>query len=96
VGERGPELFVSKTAGTIIPNNRLGRAGRGDNINNVTTTINILKDGQSETKVSGHGGAQPWADMAKSIEGIVKQTIQKEQRLGNSLNPVFRRGGGGL
>ena len=24
VGERGPELFVPKTAGTIIPNNRLG------------------------------------------------------------------------
>ena len=23
VGERGPELFVPKTAGTIIPNNRL-------------------------------------------------------------------------
>lgn len=28
VGERGPELFVPKTAGTIIPNNGLGGAGK--------------------------------------------------------------------
>ena len=27
VGERGPELFVPKTAGTIIPNNMLGSMG---------------------------------------------------------------------
>jgi hypothetical protein len=27
VGERGPELFVPKTAGTIIPNNKLGSMG---------------------------------------------------------------------
>jgi hypothetical protein len=26
VGERGPELFVPKTSGTIIPNNQLGSA----------------------------------------------------------------------
>lgn len=29
VGERGPELFIPKTAGTIIPNNRLGSAMGG-------------------------------------------------------------------
>ena len=29
VGERGPELFVPKTAGTIIPNNALGALGGG-------------------------------------------------------------------
>jgi phage-related minor tail protein len=27
VGERGPELFIPKTAGTIIPNNALGNLG---------------------------------------------------------------------
>jgi hypothetical protein len=26
VGENGPELFIPKTSGTIIPNNRLGSA----------------------------------------------------------------------
>lgn len=34
VGERGPELFVPKTAGTIIPNNRLGNLGGTTNITN--------------------------------------------------------------
>jgi lambda family phage tail tape measure protein len=30
VGERGPELFIPKTAGTIIPNNQLGSAMGGN------------------------------------------------------------------
>lgn len=32
VGERGPELFVPKTAGTIIPNNKLGSMGGGTQV----------------------------------------------------------------
>jgi hypothetical protein len=33
VGERGPELFVPRTAGTIIPNNQLAAMGGGQTIN---------------------------------------------------------------
>jgi len=33
VGERGPELFVPKTAGTIIPNNQLAAMGSGQTVN---------------------------------------------------------------
>jgi hypothetical protein len=33
VGERGPELFIPKTAGTIIPNNQLAAMGGGQTIN---------------------------------------------------------------
>lgn len=38
VGEKGPELFIPKSAGTIIPNNRLSSAmsGGGQTINNYT------------------------------------------------------------
>jgi len=32
VGERGPELFVPKTAGTVIPNNKLGSMGGGPQV----------------------------------------------------------------
>ena len=32
VGERGPELFVPKTAGTIIPNHQLGSMGGGPQV----------------------------------------------------------------
>ena len=49
VGERGPELFVPNSSGTIVPNNRLddvgstgfGGGGRGDNIE-VTFNINTI------------------------------------------------------
>ena len=40
VGERGPELFVPKTAGTIIPNNQLAGALGGTTVNN--TYINAI------------------------------------------------------
>ena len=33
VGERGPELFIPKTSGTIIPNNQLGSAIGGQTVN---------------------------------------------------------------
>lgn len=33
VGERGPELFVPRTAGTIIPNNQLATMGGGQTVN---------------------------------------------------------------
>ena len=32
VGERGPELFVPKTSGTVIPNNQLGSMGGGPQV----------------------------------------------------------------
>jgi hypothetical protein len=89
VGERGPELFTAPATGSIIPNNRLYGPGEGAPIN-VTIIQHINSNGNSDTQVSGQG-APVWSEMAKGIENLVKQTIQKEQRLGNSLNPVFGR-----
>lgn len=45
VGERGPELFVPNTSGTIVPNNRLG--GQGTIIN---LTVNGAIDGESTAR----------------------------------------------
>jgi lambda family phage tail tape measure protein len=41
VGENGPELFLSKSAGTIIPNNQLS-GGRGGSGTNVVYNINAV------------------------------------------------------
>jgi lambda family phage tail tape measure protein len=38
VGERGPELFVPRTAGTIIPNHALGGMGGTTNVTTTTST----------------------------------------------------------
>jgi hypothetical protein len=88
VGERSPELFVAPSTGSIIPNNRLSQ-GYGEGYTNVSTIINIHQDGSTERQTSGNPG-QHWGEMTKSIENIVKATIQKEQRLGNSLKPLQR------
>jgi phage-related minor tail protein len=37
VGERGPELFVPKSAGTIIPNHQLAMGGGNQVVNNAVT-----------------------------------------------------------
>ncbi len=79
VGERGPELFVPSTKGTIIPNNKLG-AGGGNTTNNMIT-VNVDASGSS---VQGNGSE---ADQFGSlIAGVVQATIIDEQRAGGLLN----------
>jgi hypothetical protein len=40
VGERGPELFIPKTAGTIVPNHAL-RGGTGNSFGSSTLHIHV-------------------------------------------------------
>jgi phage-related minor tail protein len=49
VGERGPELFVPRTAGTIIPNHALGNMGSTTNVTN--NYINAIDVKSFETKL---------------------------------------------
>jgi hypothetical protein len=41
VGERGAELFMPRSAGTIIPNHKLGMAGGAPQVHNTYITNNI-------------------------------------------------------
>jgi lambda family phage tail tape measure protein len=65
VGERGPELFVPKTAGTIIPNNMLGSAmgGGGQSITyNGPYIANMSAiDTQSATQFLSKNKSAVWA-----------------------------------
>ena len=65
VGERGPELFVPNTAGTIIPNNQLA-AG---NTNNVNVVVNVTKDSAD---------VQSNADFGKNLGNAIKNAVQAE------------------
>jgi phage-related minor tail protein len=89
VGERGPELFTAPATGGITPNNRLYAAQGGGDVN-TSIVINVQKDGSSTTNVSGDS-PEAMMNLARVIENVTKQTIQKEMRLGNSLNPIFGR-----
>ena len=58
VGERGPELFVPKTAGTIIPNHALGNVGGTTNVTN--NYINAIDTKSFEERLLGSSNAV-WA-----------------------------------
>ena len=77
VGERGPELFVPKTAGTIIPNNAIG----GGNTTNNMITVNVDATGSS---VQGNGSEAD--QLGGLIASVVQATIIDEQRAGGLLN----------
>ncbi len=66
VGENGPELFVPRSAGTIIPNNQLGGGGQTvvNNYNSyITNTVSAL-DAKSV--------AQLFAENKKTLFGVVE------------------------
>lgn len=75
VGERGPELFVPNSSGTIIPNNQLGGMG-GD----VSVVVNVDASGSNvqgnESQAKALGGA---------ISAAVQAEIVKQQRPGGLL-----------
>lgn len=58
VGEKGPELFIPKTAGTIIPNNKLSNIGGVTNITN--NYINAIDTKSFEDRLLGSSSAV-WA-----------------------------------
>lgn len=58
VGEKGPELFVPKTAGTIIPNNRMQATGNTTNVTN--NYISAIDTKSFEDRIYGSSQAV-WA-----------------------------------
>ena len=75
VGERGPELFVPGSSGSIVPNNQLGSMG-GD----VSVVVNVDANGSqvqgNENQAKALGGA---------ISAAVQAEIVKQQRPGGLL-----------
>jgi len=55
VGERGPELFIPKTAGTIIPNHAL--SGMGGTTNVINNYINAIDTKSFEQRLLGSSSA---------------------------------------
>ena len=73
VGERGPELFVPRSAGTIIPNNKMG--GTTNNI-----TVNVDASG---TDVEGDENAGK--ELGRLIAVAVQSEIIQQRRPGGLL-----------
>jgi len=86
VGERGPEMFVSDTAGTIVPNDKLG----GD----IEININNAPPGTSATTSRGPDGRQVinllLGEVANSItsNGVVGRAFDSSR--GTRMAPATR------
>ena len=76
VGEKGPELFVPRSSGTIIPNNRIGG---GDNVTNMVT-VNVDASGSSVAGSSTDAQA-----LGAVIGAAVQAQLIKEKRAGGLL-----------
>ena len=64
VGERGPELFVPSTAGTIIPNNKMG--GMNNNI-----VVNVAVDGGASVDADENNSKQFGLALAAAIQAEI-------------------------
>ena len=74
VGERGPELFIPKAAGTIIPNHQMGGGGSTNIVVNVDAT---------NTEVEGDGGQAE--ELGSMLAAAVQAEIVNQQRPGGLL-----------
>ena len=71
VGERGPELFVPRSSGTVVPNHAMGGA-----------TVNVAVDASGS---SVEGNADQAGQLGKAIGVAVQQELIKQKRPGGLL-----------
>lgn len=69
VGERGPEIFVPKTAGTILPNGVMPNAGKSGDTVNLTQQVNF--------HVNGAPTRESQAQMAGSVFGAGQRMMKR-------------------
>ena len=74
VGERGPELFVPTTAGTIIPNNKMGGMGSSTNI-----IVNVDASG------SAVEGDEEGRALGVALSAAIESELIKQKRPGGLL-----------
>ena len=71
VGEKGPELFVPQSSGTVVPNGAMG---------GVNSVVNVTINGDSEETDSTRS-----SELGRMIEASVVGVINRERRPGGLL-----------
>jgi hypothetical protein len=75
VGEKGPELFVPRSSGTIVPNNKLGGGGSTNVVVNVDASGTDVQGDEAQAR-----------ELGTLISIAVKGELVKQQRPGGLLN----------
>ncbi len=76
VGERGPEIFVPRSAGTIIPNNKIG--GSGGIVNNIN--VNVSAEGMQSNANEDRG-----KELGVALASAIQSELIKQKRPGGLL-----------
>ena len=76
VGERGPELFVPKVAGTIVPNSAMG--GGDSVVNNITVSVDATGSAVSGSSAEGN-------ELGQQIAVAIQSELIKQKRAGGLL-----------
>ncbi|ELY2935652.1 tape measure protein [Cronobacter sakazakii] len=84
------EAYVPLPDGKTIPVTLSGDVGGGKVMAPVSISINVTKEGGSESSSGDEKGA--WTGAVKQIKAIVLDTIAQEKRSGGSLNKYTARG----
>ena len=77
VGEKGPELFVPKSSGTVVPNNKLGGGG--------STSVVVNVDASGSDVQGDDAGAK---ELGTLISVAVQGELLKQQRPGGLLSSL--------
>ena len=77
VGEKGPELFVPRSSGTIVPNNKLGGGG--------STSVVVNVDASGSDVQGDNAGAK---ELGTLISVAVQGELLKQQRPGGLLSSL--------
>lgn len=85
VGERGPELFIPRTAGRIIPNEALGGAQR-DNLTIVNQTTGRI-DRVQEQRI---GPGERALIIQESVQTMRAELMQPSSRTGRGMRSTYK------
>ena len=77
VGEKGPELFVPRSSGTIVPNNKLGGGSNTSVVVNVDASGSEVQGNESQAK-----------ELGTALSVAVRQELLKQQRPGGLLSSI--------
>ena len=77
VGEKGPELFVPRSSGTIVPNNKLGGGGSTSVVVNVDASGTNVQGNEAQGK-----------ELGTLLSVAVQQELLKQQRPGGLLSSL--------
>ena len=77
VGEKGPELFVPRSSGTIVPNNKLGGGGSTSVVVNVDASGTNVQGNEAQGK-----------ELGTLLSVAVQQELLKQQRPGGLLASI--------